>query len=83
MSQLILCCDKTGRSFNSGFQAARDDLQFVPPSWTANFFCRMCGKVHEFHFAEARICECPNKCAAYRDCQLCEFSKLTNEQTAA
>jgi hypothetical protein len=83
MSQLILSCEKTGRAFNSGFQVTLDDLRFVPPNWTANFFCRMCGKVHEFQFAEARVCECPHQCPAYRDCQLCELASRVAAQTAA
>jgi hypothetical protein len=68
---------------NSGFQATRDDLRFVPPKWTAKFFCRICAKVHDFDFAEARVCECPHKCPAYGDCKRCEFGKLAADQTAA
>jgi len=81
-SQLILSCQKTGQVFNSGFEATADDLRFVPPKWTAKFFCRICAKVHDFDFAEARICECPHKCPAYGACQNCEFSRVP-DQTAA
>jgi hypothetical protein len=83
MSQLILSCGNTGRTFNSGFQATSDDLRFVPPKWTAKFFCRICAKVHDFDFAEAGICECLHKCPAYTDCKRCEFAKFTPDQTAA
>lgn len=83
MGQLILSCGNMGRTFNSGFQATSDDLRFVPPKWTAKFFCRICAKVHDFDFAEAGICECPHKCPAYTDCKRCEFAKFTPDQTAA
>jgi hypothetical protein len=55
----------------------------VPPKWTAKFFCRICAKIHDFDFAEARVCECPHKCPAYGDCKGCEFGKLVADQTAA
>jgi|SRR5215469_12443753 len=74
---------KTGRAFNSGFQVTSDDLRFVPPKWTAKFFCRICAKVHDFDFAKAGVCECPHKCPAYTDCKRCEFGKFTAGQTAA
>jgi DNA-binding CsgD family transcriptional regulator len=46
MSQLILSCAKTGRAFNSGFRADRDDLRFVLPKWTAQFLCGVCRRIH-------------------------------------
>jgi len=83
MSQLILSCEKTGRAFNSGFEVTCDDLRFVPPNWTARFFCRSCAKVHDFSLAKARVCECPHKCPTYGDCQGCEFSKPISGKAAA
>jgi hypothetical protein len=75
MSQLILSCAKTGRSFKSGFQVSRDDLGYAPPKWTARMMCGVCHRVHEFNFAEARVCECPDDCCRqYGDCQKCEFA---------
>jgi hypothetical protein len=75
MSRLILSCVKTGRAFNAGFEATSDDLRFVPPKWTARLRCKICGNIHEIYFAEARICERPDNCRKYKDCQGCEFAR--------
>jgi len=48
MSQLILACAKTGRAFKSGFRVHRDDLRFVPLTWTAPFLCGICRHIHDF-----------------------------------
>ena len=75
MGQLILSCAKTGRAFKSGFRAIRADLGYVPPKWKATLLCPMCNRVHEFNFAEARVCECPDDCCRqYGECQNCEFA---------
>jgi hypothetical protein len=75
MGQLILSCAKTGQTFKSGFQARRDDLGYVPPKWKATLLCAICHRVHEFNFAEARVCECLDDCRRpYRECQNCEFA---------
>jgi hypothetical protein len=63
MGQLILSCAKTGRSFKSGFQVSRDDLGYAPPKWRARMMCGVCHRVHEFNFAEAKVCECPTTVA--------------------
>jgi hypothetical protein len=78
MSQLILSCAKTGRAFNSGFRAHRDDLRFVPPKWTAQFLCGICRHVHEFEFAQARLCDCPHHCPHNGDCDLCELAERSS-----
>jgi hypothetical protein len=82
MSQLVLFCEKTGRLFNSGFEATSDDLRCVPRTLTAKFLCRACTTVHDFDFARAGICECPNKCPAFGDCQRCDFGKLPDKTAA-
>jgi hypothetical protein len=75
MSQLILSCAKTGRAFKSGFRATRADLGYVPPKWKATLLCAICHHVHEFNFAEARICEHADDCCReYGECQNCEFA---------
>ena len=75
MSQLVLSCAKTGRAFKSGFRVTRDDLRRVPPKWKATLLCPICHRVHEFNFAEARVCECPDDCCRqYGECQKCEFA---------
>jgi len=77
MGELILSCAKTGRSFKSGFQVSRSDLGYVPPKLMARMMCGICHRVHEFNFAQARVCECPDDCCrAYGDCQKCEFAVL-------
>jgi hypothetical protein len=75
MGQLILSCAKTGRAFKSGFRATRTDLGYVPPKWKATLLCAICHHVHEFNFAEARICEHADDCCReYGECQNCEFA---------
>jgi hypothetical protein len=75
MGQLILSCAKTGRAFKSGFRATRADLGYVPPKWKATLLCAICHHVHEFNFAEARICEHADDCCReYGECQNCEFT---------
>jgi hypothetical protein len=75
MAQLILSCVKTGRAFRSSFQANRADLGYVPPKWKATLLCPICHRAHEFNFAEARVCECPDNCRRqYGECQNCEFA---------
>jgi hypothetical protein len=71
MSHLVLSCAKTGKAFNSGLETTADDLRFVPPTWTARLRCAVCGEIHDFKFAGARLCECPPKCPQYHNCQLC------------
>jgi hypothetical protein len=75
MGQLILSCTKTGKAFKSGFQTSRTDLGYVPPKWTARMMCGVCHRVHEFNFAEARVCErVVGCCCQYGECQNCEFA---------
>jgi hypothetical protein len=75
MGQLVLSCTKTGRAFQSGFEASRDDLGYVPPKWTARMMCGVCHHVHEFNFAEAQVCECRDDCCSQDgECQNCEFA---------
>jgi hypothetical protein len=62
MSELIFTCARTGRAFNSGFRATRDDLLFAPPTLKTRFLCRICGVTHEFGFAAARVGESPTYC---------------------
>jgi hypothetical protein len=69
MGQLILSCVKTGRTFKSGFQASRTDLGYVPPKWKATLLCAICYRVHEFNFAEARVCECPEDSCRGQNCK--------------
>jgi hypothetical protein len=74
MSKLILSCAKTGRLFNSGFPVSQDDLRFTPPKLTARFHCGPCGRIHEFEFAAARVCDCAHECPYMGECQNCEFA---------
>ena len=75
MSQLILSCAKTGLLFKSGFPVSRDDMRFLPQKLTGRFYCRPCGKVHQFDFATARACDCPRECPYMGECQLCELAR--------
>jgi hypothetical protein len=57
MSQLIFRCPKTKKEFDSGFQAKATDLMLLPKGATIRLRCIVCGEIHEFHFAAARIGE--------------------------
>jgi hypothetical protein len=75
MGHLVLSCVKTGRAFKSGFQASRSDLRHVPPKLKATLLCAICHGVHEFNFAEARVCECPDdRCCQHGECHNCKFA---------
>jgi hypothetical protein len=75
MGRLILSCCKTGKAFKSGFQASRDHLHYSPRKWKATLLCAICHRVHEFNFAEARVCENADDCfCQYGECQNCEFA---------
>jgi hypothetical protein len=75
MSQLILSCTKTGHAFKSSFRVNGDDLRYVPPKLKATLLCAICHHVHEFNFAEARVCKCPHDCLRqYGECQNCDFA---------
>jgi hypothetical protein len=69
MSEVILSCLATGRAFNSGFEATRDDLRFILQKSKIRIRCGICDETHEFDFAAARICECSNFCRERKDCQ--------------
>jgi uncharacterized protein YcgL (UPF0745 family) len=57
------------------FQASRDDLNYVPRKLKATFLCGICHRVHEFDFAEARVCErAANCCGRYGECQNCHLA---------
>jgi len=55
---------------NRTFETAVDDLR-SPVIWSARLRCAICGQLHDFKFAGARLSECPHKCGHYRNCQLC------------
>ncbi len=57
MGQLIFRCPKTKKEFDSGFQAKATDLTLLPKGATIRLRCMVCGEIHEFNFAGARICE--------------------------
>jgi hypothetical protein len=75
MSEVIFSCLVTGRAFNSGFVATRNDLRFMPPKSKIRLRCGICGETHEFDFAAARICECPKLCHERKHCQSCAFAR--------
>jgi len=73
MGEIVFTCARTGRAFSSGFEATCEDLQFAPPQWKVRLFCRICYVTHEFDFATAYICDCPDYCHKQRiDCELCK-----------
>ena len=77
MSEIVITCARTDRAFSTGFQATSVDLQFVPPQWKTRLFCRICHVMHDFYFATAYVCDCPDFCDRKRvDCQLCKSEHL-------
>ena len=57
MGAVMFHCHKTQEEFGSGFQAQPGDLKFLPLNATISLRCGVCGEVHEFKFADARINE--------------------------
>jgi hypothetical protein len=57
MGQLIFQCPKTKKEFDSGFQAKATDLMLLPRGATIRLRCMVCGEIHEYNFANARIGE--------------------------
>jgi hypothetical protein len=55
VGDVIFCCEKTGKEFDSGFQANSSDMRFLPPDAKIRLRCRICGDFHEFKFASAKI----------------------------
>lgn len=75
MSEVIFSCPTTGRSINSGFPIARDELHLLPFGTKRRLRCRICGEVHEFDFADATgLCLSSNFCRERKDCQHCSFA---------
>ena len=57
MGDVIFRCEKTGQEFDSGFQANPRDVDVLPPDAKIRLRCRICGELHEFEFASAKIGE--------------------------
>ncbi len=68
MSEVVFYCLNTGRAFNSGIPAARDDLRSAAG---IRLRCGICGNIHEFDFTAASICRYPALCRERKDCQRC------------
>lgn len=61
MGQVIFRCPKNGQEFDSGFQAVTTELKLLPRPATIHLRCAICGKTHEFSFADARIEQKPSR----------------------
>jgi len=55
MGEVFFRCPKTGKEFESGFQASPSELRFLPPNAGINLRCKVCSSRREFKFAAARV----------------------------
>jgi len=55
MGQLLFRCPKTGKDFDSGFQAGSSEMKLLPAGAKFRVRCKLCGELHEFKFADARV----------------------------
>lgn len=55
MGQLVFRCPKTGKDFDSGFQAGSSEVKLLPAGAKFRVRCEVCGGLHEFRFADARV----------------------------
>jgi hypothetical protein len=55
VGDVIFRCQKTGQEFESGFQANARDINLLPADAKIHLRCRICGDLHEFKFASAKI----------------------------
>jgi len=60
MGQLLFRCPKTGRDFDSGFQAGSSEMNLVPAGAKFKVRCEICGNLHEFRFSDAKVREKAN-----------------------
>jgi len=55
MGQLLFRCPKTGKDFDSGFEAGSSELTLLPESATLRLRCKVCGEQHELKFIDAKL----------------------------
>ncbi len=54
VGDVMFRCPKTGREFDSGFDADQSSVEHIA-SKTLQLRCRVCGDNHTYTFAEARV----------------------------
>lgn len=55
MGRLVFKCPQTGKDFDSGFQAGSSEVKLLPAGAKFRVRCEICGDLHEFRFADARV----------------------------
>jgi hypothetical protein len=55
MGQLLFRCPKTGKDFDSGFQAGSSEVKQLPAGARFRVRCEVCGDLHEVKFTDARV----------------------------
>lgn len=55
MGQLLFRCPKTGKDFDSGFQAGSSELRQLPAGAKFRVRCEVCGDLHEVKLADASV----------------------------
>ncbi len=55
MGQLFFRCPKTGKDFDSGFQAGSSEVSQLPAGAKFRVRCEVCGDLHEVKFADVRV----------------------------
>jgi LSD1 subclass zinc finger protein len=55
MGQLLFRCPKTGKDFDSGFQAGSSEVNQLPAGAKFRVRCAVCGDLHEVRFTDAKV----------------------------
>jgi len=55
MGQLLFRCPKTGKEFDSGFQAGSLEVKLLPAGAKFRVRCELCGDLHDVKFADGKV----------------------------
>jgi len=55
MGQLLFMCPKTGKEFDSGFQAGSLEVKLLPAGAKFRVRCELCGDLHDVKFADGKV----------------------------
>jgi len=55
VGDVVFKCPISAKEFVSGFRADAGDLKDLPEGAAVRLRCQVCGQMHEFKFADARI----------------------------
>jgi hypothetical protein len=61
VGDVVFKCPVSAKEFVSGFRAEPGDLKDLPAKAAVHLRCQVCGQMHDFKFADARIDNEPAK----------------------